>query len=199
MTTISTQLPMGLATASSPGALSADQYALLAGATQVSYVAGNAINGLIALSVATTGYDAAVVFSRGANASKVSVGGYGDGNGAEFHIFANGYLNAGGSLVQYDTNKPTWGLIADARTSQNNFSIQVKRIGENTETLFRITHQGSIICATTVRPTNTTEGFLYIPTCEGTPTGVPTTRTGTVPLIYDVTNHRLYIYDGGWA
>lgn len=46
--------------------------------------------------------------------------------------------------------------------------------------------------------TNATNGFLYIPTCAGTPTGVPTTITGRVPVIFDTTNHKLYVYDGGW-
>jgi hypothetical protein len=46
--------------------------------------------------------------------------------------------------------------------------------------------------------TNATDGFLYIPTCAGTPTGVPTTFTGKVAMIFDTTNNKLYIYDGGW-
>lgn len=46
--------------------------------------------------------------------------------------------------------------------------------------------------------TNATKGFLYIPTCAGTPTGTPATQTGTVPLVWDHTNKKFYIYDGAW-
>lgn len=46
--------------------------------------------------------------------------------------------------------------------------------------------------------TTATDGFLYIPTCAGTPTGVPTAFTGGIPLVYDTTGHKLWIYDGGW-
>lgn len=46
--------------------------------------------------------------------------------------------------------------------------------------------------------TTATDGFPYIPSCAGTPTGVPTTIAGMVPMVYDSTNHKLYIYDGGW-
>lgn len=46
--------------------------------------------------------------------------------------------------------------------------------------------------------TNATDGFLYIPTCAGTPTGVPTAQTGTVAMVFDTSNNKLYIYDGGW-
>ena len=49
----------------------------------------------------------------------------------------------------------------------------------------------------TARATTATDGFLYIPTCAGTPTGTPTGRNGNVPLIYDDTNQVLYIYSGG--
>ena len=45
--------------------------------------------------------------------------------------------------------------------------------------------------------TNATDGFLYVPTCAGTPIGTPTTIAGTVPLVFDTTNHKLYFYEGG--
>lgn len=41
-----------------------------------------------------------------------------------------------------------------------------------------------------------TDGFLYIPTCAGTPSGTPTVFTGKVALVYDTTAHKLWIHDG---
>lgn len=47
--------------------------------------------------------------------------------------------------------------------------------------------------------TNAVTGFLYVPTCAGPPTGVPSNvATGHVPLIFDVTNNFLYFYNSGW-
>lgn len=45
--------------------------------------------------------------------------------------------------------------------------------------------------------TTVTDGFLYIRSCAGVPTGVPTAVAGAVPMIYDTTNLRLYVYAGG--
>lgn len=45
--------------------------------------------------------------------------------------------------------------------------------------------------------TNATDGFLYVSTCAGTPTGTPTTLAGTAPIVIDTTNHKLYFYSGG--
>lgn len=42
-----------------------------------------------------------------------------------------------------------------------------------------------------------TNGFPYIPSCAGTPTGTPTAVTGMIPLIYDRTNNILYAYSNG--
>lgn len=46
--------------------------------------------------------------------------------------------------------------------------------------------------------TTAVNGFVFIPTCAGVPTGVPAlTPTGKVPMVYDTTNLRLYVYSGG--
>lgn len=62
-----------------------------------------------------------------------------------------------------------------------------------------ITSWGSVFIGnrTSQLSTAAVNGFLYIPSCNGTPTGVPTTITGVVPLVYDTNKGILYIYSGG--
>lgn len=45
--------------------------------------------------------------------------------------------------------------------------------------------------------TSATDGFTYIPTCNGTPAGTPTSKTGAAPIIADRANNLLYYYAGG--
>lgn len=46
--------------------------------------------------------------------------------------------------------------------------------------------------------TNATSGFLYVPTCAGTPTGTPAdTPAGFAPVVIDAVAHKLYFYSGG--
>lgn len=46
--------------------------------------------------------------------------------------------------------------------------------------------------------TNATNGFVYVETCAGTPTGVPgTLPTGEAPVIIDSTNNKIYFYTSG--
>lgn len=55
-----------------------------------------------------------------------------------------------------------------------------------------------IIGAGTSLGTTATNGFLCIPTCSGPPTGNPVgVPLGTVPIVYDTTNNRLYIRTPG--
>lgn len=47
--------------------------------------------------------------------------------------------------------------------------------------------------------TTTTDGFLYIPTVNGTPTGAPAAYTGAAPIVYDRSANKLWVrYGGTW-
>jgi hypothetical protein len=57
---------------------------------------------------------------------------------------------------------------------------------------------GNLLVGTTNTPTNATDGFLRLPTCEGTPTGVPSSGDGS--MIVDRTHHKMYVYlDNEWS
>ena len=45
--------------------------------------------------------------------------------------------------------------------------------------------------------TTATNGFLYVPTCAGVPTGTPTAKSGYAPIVVNTTNNKLYFYSGG--
>jgi hypothetical protein len=63
----------------------------------------------------------------------------------------------------------------------------------------RINNKGNVIIgdSTNALATTATDGFLYVPTCAGTPTGVPTTVAGVAPIVINTTNNKLYFYSGG--
>lgn len=44
--------------------------------------------------------------------------------------------------------------------------------------------------------TSATSGHGLLPTCAGTPTGVPAAGNGST--VYDTTNNKLYVYNGAW-
>lgn len=46
--------------------------------------------------------------------------------------------------------------------------------------------------------TNMTNGFFYIPGAAGAPSGTPTAVSGHVPMYYDTTNNKFYVYNGAW-
>jgi hypothetical protein len=62
----------------------------------------------------------------------------------------------------------------------------------------RITADGNIVAGgSSALATTATNGFLYVPTCAGTPTGTPTAITGMAPIVVNTTNNKLYFYSGG--
>lgn len=111
-----------------------------------------------------------------------------------------------------DQNGANWTFIGSKQTGAGTpgdiiFQTSVK-LGTGTtqgtpETGLTITgaildQKPSVVIGNAALATDATEGFLYIPTCAGTPTGTPTARTGRVALIYDTTNDQFWIYDAGW-
>ena len=79
-------------------------------------------------------------------------------------------------------------------TSSSNVSLNASALSIGHVTI----SNSSIISTTTELNTAATDGFLYIPTCNGTPTGIPTSFTGTVPIVLDTANNKLYFYFNGW-
>lgn len=89
-------------------------------------------------------------------------------------------------------------------TSNYGFEVNVSPAGSAAATItwtraFFVQTLGSCVFGPLAAvATNATDGFAYIPTCAGTPTGVPTTHTGKCAIVVDTTNHKLYFYDGSW-
>jgi hypothetical protein len=97
------------------------------------------------------------------------------------------------------TNRPILALREFAGQTANALDV----LDSANVVLASITASGGIrvasaILATAALATNATAGFTYIPSCPGTPTGVPTAQTGTVAMVYDSSANKLWIYNGSW-
>ena len=67
-----------------------------------------------------------------------------------------------------------------------------------TQSTFRV-ETGSLIVGSAAIATTAKRGFFYAPSCAGPPTGTPVTQTGTVPMVVDSTDSKVYFYvSGGW-
>lgn len=87
----------------------------------------------------------------------------------------------------------TTGFATVGTTTSHSLSLQTSSADRVV-----IDTSGNTAIGTGALATTATNGFPYIPTCAGTPTGTPTAKTGMVPLIYDSTNNKLYAYNGAW-
>lgn len=57
--------------------------------------------------------------------------------------------------------------------------------------------QNGNVYAPAAGATNMTNGFVYIPSASGAPSGVPTVIAGKVPMYFDAAASQLYVYTGG--
>lgn len=60
-----------------------------------------------------------------------------------------------------------------------------------------IDQNGNVVVGTAALATGATNGFFYIPTMAGAPTGDSTDYTGRLPMVYDTTNNKLMINTSG--
>ncbi len=60
-----------------------------------------------------------------------------------------------------------------------------------------IDQKANLVMGTAALGTTATDGFLYVASCAGAPTGVPTAFTGRVPIQIDTTNGKFWAYYGG--
>jgi hypothetical protein len=61
---------------------------------------------------------------------------------------------------------------------------------------------GSVHIGTAALATNATDGFLYISSMAGAPSGTPTDHSNLSAIVHDTTNNRIYLYDhvsNAWA
>ena len=71
-------------------------------------------------------------------------------------------------------------------------------LGAGNAERMRLDSLGNVVLGTpTALATTATDRFVYKPSMAGTPTGVPTAKTGLVPTVIDTTGLKLWAYIGG--
>lgn len=88
------------------------------------------------------------------------------------------------------------GAFAEVDLWTANASVLV--LGSNATQAMKITTAQSVLIGHTAIATTATDGFAYITSTAGAPTGVPTTQSGFAAIHYDTTNHKFWVYDAGW-
>jgi hypothetical protein len=103
------------------------------------------------------------------------------------------YTVAGTGQVGYRLNSPGTGGTAEVTLAALNLDgLRVRSLSGRATVVIGPDESTSGSIAT-----NANSGFLYIPTCAGTPTGTPFEFLDRSPLVIDRTNNKLYFYSGG--
>lgn len=118
-------------------------------------------------------------------------------------ILPSGTPTPPSSLLHLASTVPTF-RMEDTTSSAKSLQIKVdgdlaifEEVGGNDVLKLDLAGRNVILHSTAIA-TNATDGFLYITSCAGTPTGTPTSYTGRVAMVFDTTNNKLYVYNGGW-
>jgi hypothetical protein len=115
--------------------------------------------------------------------------------GGGLNINARSYItsDADGNFTLFNLAGSSFGLLKFGGTTSSFPAL--KRVSANLQVIAADgTSSAGLIVGNQALATAATDGFLYVPTCAGTPTGTPTTQTGTVPIVVDTTNNKLYFY-----
>lgn len=92
----------------------------------------------------------------------------------------------------------TGGLVYQVNSLTDSHKFYTGTSASTSDLLLEISGKKSLIIGDGAVATNAIDGFLYISSCAGTPTGTPSAFSGRTPMVYDSTNDQLYLYDGSW-
>jgi len=104
---------------------------------------------------------------------------------------------AGGRALSFTAGYADSSLVANITSSGNNIVWQNRNTGNANMTWY---YNGDVgIGPGTALAVGATAGFLQLPTCAGTPTGVPAdTGAGKANVVYDTSANKIWVYNGSW-
>lgn len=108
-----------------------------------------------------------------------------------------GSLGATNPVLTISTSDAASGVFININTVNGTTTSSLAFTGKGGTTMWSFTSDGDFFPRQGT--TTMTEGFSFIPSGAGAPTGLPTNEnTGVTPLYYDEANNRLYAYNSGW-
>jgi hypothetical protein len=158
-----------------------------AGAVNITGGSGGTTNGIggainITAGSSGTSKDGGVVTIKG------GTGGTTTGNGGAVNVTAGSPAAGNGGAVNITAS-------AGVGTNKNGGNVNLTpgaATGTGTPGNVVLNNSGAALATTAIG------GFTCIPTCAGAPTGTPANiPTGTVPMVFDTTNSKFWIYTGG--
>ena len=105
-----------------------------------------------------------------------------------------GYQNTVHGITTGNYNVLLGGQITGLSSALSNNVIITD--GQGNRLIRKDNFGNQILGSESLLSTSATDGFTYIPTCAGVPSGVPTSITGKTAIVVDSTNGKLYIYTG---
>lgn len=127
-----------------------------------------------------------------------------DNHTTYLHARNNAGMNAN---LDLKASAPT-GFVGQVFITCEENAAQVRRISMrnaigitfeiNGNAMLTIDPNNNVVVSNGALAVGATNGFLYIPSMPGAPSGVPTAKSGRVPMTYDSTNNQFYIYNGAW-
>lgn len=80
----------------------------------------------------------------------------------------------------------------------SNGALFTKITWNNINTVYSSSN-GQFVYGTAPMGIGDTDGFFCLRSCPGTPTGAPASLPeGAMPIVYDSTNNKIMVYNGGW-
>jgi len=192
------------------------------GLTSIGYNAGSGFNTdnystVVGAGCQTTGsYSNVIVLGYSVNATAANQCVIGNSNGITDFYLGRGVTSltnaavtiqntgiSGGNAAGYDLN--IGGGKSTGTGIGGSVNLKISKAGvsgsslNSLTTILSATGRGNIVLGEQAAlVTTATDGFVYIPTSAGVPTGTPTSFTGKVAMQYDTSNNKLYIYNGSW-
>lgn len=151
------------------------------------------VNALVGISTYGSAINSQLYFTRARGTIASPTAASGSGVDILGEIVFRGYYNTTNNAQAASIYAATAGAFTSSATAGGDLIFATRQGSGGLNTALKLTSTLNAVFGTAALATTATDAFVFLPSMAGTPTGAPSTYTGTQPIVIDTTAKKIWV------